>query len=391
MIRVEEAKKLIFDNTSVGQIMVNPLKDSVSEYLSKDIFSPMNMPPFRQSAMDGYALCLNQTKEYWLKGTIKAGDAYHLSLKKGDAVRVFTGAAVPTTANAVIMQEDVISKKNKIRLTKGVQEGANIRELGEQVTKGALALKKGTCLTPAAIGFLASLGIEKVAVYEKPSIAILVTGNELVKPGDNRCFGKVYESNSVMLQSALYAAGFASIKTVRVLDDYHETLRVLESLINENAVVLISGGISVGDYDFVGKALKALNVRQLFYKVNQKPGKPMFFGKKGTTLVFALPGNPAAALTSYYIYVYPALQKMVGALNYELKQSTARSISSFTKKGNRAQFLKAIYTNGEVAILDGQSSAMLQTFALANAFVYLSENLNKITIGDFVKVIHIPY
>ena len=155
-------------------------------------------------------------------------------------------------------------------------------------------------------------------------------------------------------------------------------------------MVVITGGISVGDYDFVGKALLELDVNQIFYKVKQKPGKPLFFGKKDDTIIFALPGNPAAALSCSYIYVNTALQKMSGNLNYSLVKTKARSTLSYTKKGERAQFLKAIYQNNKVTILEGQSSAMLQTFALANALVYVPADLYNIDIDDEIEVICLP-
>ncbi|WP_338360096.1 molybdopterin-binding protein, partial [Yeosuana marina] len=151
----------------------------------------------------------------------------------------------------------------------------------------------------------------------------------------------------------------------------------------------ITGGISVGDYDFVGKALKELDIEEIFYKVNQKPGKPLFFGKNDHTLLFALPGNPAAALSCFYIYVYTALQKMTSLKN-TLTKVMAISASNFEKKGDRPQFLKAIYNDGKVTILEGQSSAMLQTFAVSNALVKMSGDLEMISVNDMVEVLLLP-
>ena len=262
--------------------------------------------------------------------------------------------------------------------------------MGEQVKIGEIALKEGTKLTPAAIGYLASLGVTEVEVFKKPRIAIVATGNELTTPGIPLEHGKIYESNSIMLASALSSLDYTNVSIHKVEDDYINTKNLLNTIINENDLVLITGGISVGDYDFVGKALEELAVEKVFYKVKQKPGKPLFFGKKETSRIFALPGNPAAALSCFYIYAYPALQKMSGAINYHLVETIANSTSTFVKKGDRAQFLKAHITNNNVEILEGQSSAMLQTFALANAFVYVSEEQPSIAIGDNVQVIHLP-
>ena len=358
--------------------------------LRNDIVSEINMPPFRQSAMDGYALCLHDDFTYKLVGEVKAGDPINPIVKKGECVRIFTGAPVPDTANAVIMQERVSVDEDCITIDRAVKSNDNIRPAGEQVKKGQTALKKDTLLTPAAIAFATSLGVTEVAVYKKPSIAILVTGNELIKAGKSLQYGQIYESNAVMLTSALIGVGFNKITNYKVADNYKDTLSLLKEIISNHDMVLVSGGISVGDYDFVGKALGALSVTELFYKVKQKPGKPLFFGKKENKIIFALPGNPGAALTCFYIYVQLALQKLSGNAAYTTTKLKAKSKSAFTKKGDRAQFLKASYQLDGVEILDGQSSSMLHTFATGNALVYVSEECNSIKINDEVEVILLP-
>ncbi|MDN3667350.1 gephyrin-like molybdotransferase Glp [Algibacter miyuki] len=358
--------------------------------LFEDVHSPINMPPFRQSAMDGYALNLHDDFTYKLIGEVQAGDDRQPVLKPGEAIRIFTGAAVPATANAVIMQEQVTAEKKQIRINKEVNENQNIRPLGEQVKQHELALKAGTKLTPAAIGYLSSLGITTVTVYKKPSIAIVSTGNELIEPGNDLSYGQIYESNSKMLLSALYSLKFYDVTIHNVTDNYGKTLAKLKSVISENNLVIITGGISVGDYDYVGKALNELHVEEIFYKVKQKPGKPLFFGKKQDTQIFALPGNPAAALTCFYVYVYIALQGLMNREDLELPRVKGQSISNFIKRGDRPQFLKAIYTNGKVEILEGQSSAMQQTFALSNALVFMDENDTEVTINDALETILLP-
>lgn len=390
MVTVNEALNNIISFTSPLEKYRTSLIKSIGYFLSDDIVSPIHMPPFRQSAMDGYAINFNHSKSYKLIGEIKAGDSRHPVLEPGEAVRIFTGAPVPDTSNAVIMQEKVLLKENLIEVNDSIDQEINIRPLGEQVKKGHIALKKGTKLTPAAIGFLASLGITEIDVYKKPSLAIVTTGDELINGGQPLRYGQIYESNSIMLLSALKNLGYVDIKTFKIKDDYNNTQHLLQQVITNYDVVLVSGGISVGDYDFVGKALKALNVKQIFYKVKQKPGKPLFFGKKGNTLIFALPGNPAAALSCFYVYVYRALQILSGNENVELTKIKKKSTSEYIKKGDRAQFLKAIAKEGYVTILEGQSSAMLQTFAMANALVYIPENTKKVEVNDTVEVISLP-
>lgn len=391
MISIEEAIQLVKQNTKpLLQKTTKAVEKSGGYLLYNDVYSPINMPPFRQSAMDGYALCLHNNLEYILIDEVKAGDGHQPTLKKGQAVRIFTGAPVPDTANAVMMQEKVSTNGNTIQIEHHIAENLNIRPLGEQVKIGDVALKKDTKLTPAAIGYLTSLGITKVSVFKKPSIALITTGNELIEAGQPLTYGKIYESNSTMLQNALYNLKFYDITLHKVDDDYKETISKLQQVIAQNDLVIVTGGISVGDYDFVGKALLELNTQSIFYKVKQKPGKPLFFGKKEDTLIFALPGNPAAALSCFYAYVYIALQKMMNREHLELPRIKAKSESHFEKRGDRPQFLKAIYNNGKVAVLEGQNSSMLQTFALSNALVFIPETVSTIHINDDLEVILLP-
>ncbi|NNK73775.1 MAG: molybdopterin molybdotransferase MoeA, partial [Flavobacteriaceae bacterium] len=253
-----------------------------------------------------------------------------------------------------------------------------------------LALKKGSLMNPAAIGFLASLGIHEVDVYRQPKLCLLITGNELVEAGSILSHGQIYESNGLMLRSALRKSGFETIEIIRVNDDYRETREALRNALSGNDFLLVSGGISVGDYDFVGKALIELGVEELFYKVKQKPGKPLFFGRTSSAYVFALPGNPASALSCFYIYVLKALHMFKGNHRFTLNRVMAKSKSHFKKHGDRPQFLKAFYNNGQVEILDGQNSSMLHTFGVANALVFISAEQIQTDINDEVEVILLP-
>jgi molybdopterin molybdotransferase len=391
MISVEEAVTII-QNTVVplGTIEHKVVSEALGHVLFEDVISPIDMPPFRQSAMDGYALCLSEEPTYQIIGEVKAGDDFHPILKIGEAVRIFTGAPVPDSANAVMMQEKVSRENEQLRLTATVSLNDNIRPLGEQVTKHQIALKKGTLLTPAAIAFITSLGITEVAVHPKPSIAIVVTGNELVEAGQKLAYGQIYESNALMLSVTLEKLGYGNLSKYKVNDDYNSTVKVLEQVINDHDIVLVSGGISVGDYDFVGKALQELGVVQSFYKVRQKPGKPLFFGSKENKIIFALPGNPASALSCFYVYVHLALERLSGNTSFSPTQIKAKTKTGYLTPGNRGQFLKAIYHQGTVDILDGQSSAMLHTFALANALVYIPETIDEIKAEDIVDVLLLP-
>jgi molybdopterin molybdotransferase len=198
--------------------------------------------------------------------------------------------------------------------------------------------------------------------------------------------GKVYESNAIMLQTALFYADFNTVSLYKVNDDFENTKTVLKKAIEGNDVVLVSGGISVGDYDYVGKALESLKVEALFYKVNQKPGKPLFAGKLKDKIIFALPGNPAASLTCFYVYVLPTLRKRSG-FTYQFGCELMKNLAyDFTVDNSRAQFLKAFVNDDEVTILSHQDSGMLNSFALANALVYVPEGNYLLTKGYKVSV-----
>ena len=376
-----------FINTKVLEI---DLKDGLDYVLAKDVISEIDMPPFRQSAMDGYALHLGNDAVYTLVGEVKAGDHNNPILHKGEAVRIFTGAPVPVTANTVVMQEKVTVDGNKITIEESLKENTNIRPQGEQIKAGGVAINKGTTIKGVHIGFLASLGVTKITVCEKPSIAIVVTGNELISPGDTLSYGEIYESNGAMLTAVLNELGYKNTSVVTIKDDYDKTKVVLKDTLGKHDVVIVTGGVSVGDYDFVGKAINAIGVQEIFYKVKQKPGKPLFFGKKEGTSIFGLPGNPAAALSCFYIYVYPLLKKYEGAEHMSLPNISLPLLSDYTVKGTQAQFLKARIEGAGVTILGGQSSAMVRVFGDANALVCLPRNSTEIKKGQNVKTILLP-
>ena len=386
MIAIKDAFSLL-EATPISLIEKEvSLDKGLNLVLAATVFSPINMPPFRQSNMDGFALGLHAGLEYTIIGEIKAGDSNAIELQPGQAVKIFTGAAVPDLAQAVIPIEKVTTNGSQLFLQETVAAETNVRPMGSQIFKGAIALEKGTILNPAALGFLAGLGFISVNVYQKPTIGIVITGNELVPAGQPLPHGKVYESNALMLQTALQNEHFEEITLYQVQDDFESTKSVLENAIEANDVVLISGGISVGDYDFVGRALESLKVETLFYKVNQKPGKPLLVGKKNHKMIFALPGNPAASLTCFYIYVKPTLKRMSGQ-NATYSSIASRALAhDYEVDNSRDQFLKAMVVGAEVTILLHQDSSMLDSFALANALVYLPNGTFFIAKGVKVAV-----
>lgn len=386
MISVQQAFSILENNLPTLVEIECSLFQARKHILSQSLTSPINMPPFRQSAMDGFALSLHDALDYEIIGEIKAGDSHLIEFLPGQAIKIFTGAAVPDSAQAVIQIEKVSANGTQLLLDDLVKPETNIRPIGEQISAGDLALQKGTVLNAAAIGFLAGLGFTKVKVYQKPKVGIVVTGNELSKPGIPLEFGKVYESNGIMLQSALLDANYDAVTLYEVNDDFENTKNKLKEALTFNDVVLVSGGISVGDYDFVARALKELEVETLFYKVNQKPGKPLFAGKLNNKMVFALPGNPAACLTCFYVYVLPTLNILSGSeVNYQ--QTVLLPIAhDYDVKNTRSQFLKASISNGEAQILSHQASSMLNSFSISNGLIYVPDGNFELKKGDKVEM-----
>ena len=389
MIQVEEALSIIAENSTTMPVQKIQVSKSLGYILAETVYSPIAMPPFRQSAMDGYAFIHSEKHQYDIVGIVQAGDHSKIKLKEKEAVRIFTGAHVPDNADTVIMQEHVMATENSILITRMPEQYANVRHKGEQIGEEEVVFKANTLITPAAIGFLACLGITEVEVYKKPKVAILVTGNELVKPGEKLSKGKIYESNSVMLQAAHQTIGVKKTKVYKVKDNLKATKKALKEILKKHDIVLISGGISVGDYDFVKEALLENGVKELFYKINQKPGKPMFFGSKNDTLVFALPGNPASSLTNFYIYVYPAIKNRMGFKDIHLKKMLRKLNDNITNTTGKTLFLKALYDETHVTVLDGQSSAMLNTFAIANSLLVVPNEVESLEKGQLVTLLPI--
>jgi molybdopterin molybdotransferase len=395
MISVEEAKSIVLERTPVLTSILLPLNDRHGFVLAKDVFSGIDMPPFPQSAMDGYALgaplgsnqgdMFTKGLNFKVIGEVAAGSSTRFEMNEEECVRIFTGAPVPESASAVVQQEWVERNDDQITLMHEVKALMHIRPQGEQIKRGDVALQKGTLLNTAAIGFLAMIGVTQVEVFNKPKVAVLITGDELVKPGTPLEYGQIYESNSAMLVAALKNEGIGA-ECVAVPDDFEQTKSAITQALVDCDILVLSGGISVGDHDHVGKALIELGTEQLFYKVKQKPGKPLFFGKRGAKLVFALPGNPAASLSCYYEYVQPAIRRMQQHPKPEQMVLRLPLAADFINKGGRSQFLKAKIINSKVELLCGQSSAMLSTFAVADALVYIPSEIPQLAIGELVEV-----
>lgn len=394
MISVEAAKERILKHTKPLRAVSVSLENALGSILSESISSPVNLPPFDQSAMDGYAVRardFQENKTIRISGEVAAGSVLSSRMAKASAVRIFTGAPIPSGADAVLMQEKISVHQGYLHSPEILpSKGDNIRKKGSQIKAGQTALRKGTQITPGTIGFLSAMGITHVKVFAKPRIKVLVTGTELTKPGNKLGPGQIFESNSYALNAAIQSLGNQSTVSIQVADDAGKTRSALQKALKSADLVLVTGGISVGDYDFVGTALSDLGVKNIFYKIRQKPGKPLFFGKLDQTIVFGLPGNPAAVLSCFYEYVYPALKKMEGNPMPMLKTAYLPLSEDFKKKPGLSLFLKGKISHNAVSPLKGQESYILSSFSEADCLIYIPEERGNIQKGEPVEIHLLP-
>jgi molybdopterin molybdotransferase len=391
MISTEEAKDIIDYTVKPLNAASKPLEHAVGLVLAADIYAMADIPAYPQSSMDGYAFSFSDwdTNELLtIDGEMAAGSDHLLQMRPQTAMRIFTGAPVPAGADTVVMQEKAKAEHGKLIIEdKSLQQGANVRPKGSEIKVGELALSKGTHLSSAAVGFLAGLGITEVLVYPFPSVTIIVTGNELQQPGNPLRYGQVYESNSFALRTALKMLHIEAVTVRQVHDDPEALTQTLQTALSESDVVLLTGGISVGDYDFVLAAAAQCGVDPLFHKIKQRPGKPLFFGRQKEKLVFGLPGNPSSVLTCFYLYVVPALGQLRNR-NLTLRSLEVPLAKPFRKAAGLIHYLKGFF-NGQTALpLDAQESYRMRSFAQANCLIQVREEVEECSEG-FIVTIHL--
>jgi molybdopterin molybdotransferase len=393
MISVNEAKKIIQEQVSPLDPVQLPLLQAAGLTLAADVFSMIDSPPFNQSSMDGYAFCFDVWKNnsaLEIEGEIAAGINSIQTYSSEKAVRIFTGAPVPQGTDTVVMQEKVTVTKGVLTIEdQNIHLGVNVRLKGTDSKVGELALKAGNKLTPGAIGFLTGIGITSVSVFPKPAVSIIVTGNELQAAGKPLQHGQVYESNSATIRAALQQLNINEVKVFWAEDNLNVLQKTLEEAISVSDVIVLMGGISVGDYDYVLQAAENCGITKLFHRIKQKPGKPLYFGKKENKLVFGLPGNPSSVLTCYYEYLFPALQQLSNQLA-GLKELEVPLLKSIDKVAGLTQFLKGYFDGEKVMPLGAQESYRLSTFANANCLIVLDENTNHCEVGENVNIHLLP-
>ncbi len=387
MISVKEAKQLITENCTVQKTETLSLLQANGSILAESIYAPIDTPPFNQSAMDGYAFSFeNWDKKSNLKviGEVQAGSSAAINVANNEAVRIFTGAPIPPGTDTVVMQEKISLNDNQIQILDiFLIEGTNVRPQGSQTKKGEMALIEKQLLTPVAISFLAGIGISKVKVFSKPTVSIIVTGKELAKAGDTITEGKIFESNAIGLIAALNQMGINPV-SVQVVDDVESEIELAISSQLSSDMLIITGGVSVGDYDLVPASLEKCGVQKIFHKIKQKPGKPFYFGRHNQTLVFALPGNPAAVMSCFYEYVVQAIGSFTQKEYF--KKITVPLAEDYTKKAGLTFFLKGKMGENNVQVLNDQESYKLNSFAIADCMIEFDENGENFKKGLLVPV-----
>jgi len=390
MISVTEARKILETFASISIPIQMNLTDCLGKILAEDVFSPMDVPSFDNSAMDGYALQFDGIRNHWsVKAEIKAGDTQNYSINNNEAVRIFTGAKLPEYADTVIPQEliELGSESNVIHyLSSGIAKGAHVRYKGEQCKKGDKIIPAGHEVRPGTIGLLATMGVDSLTVFPSPAVAIIVTGDELKELGQPLNMGEIYNSNGPFLEASLRAMNIETLTICRVKDEKHAIREIFDGLSTTHDFIILSGGISVGEYDFVREALLESGVRELIYKVKQKPGKPLFVGHIHQKLVFALPGNPASVASCFNHYIKPCLSYFMGHENVWQAKLQLPLGDDFRKKPGLTFFLKARQNGSNVLLLTGQQSFNMLPFAEANCFVEIPEDAEFVPKNTLVNI-----
>jgi molybdopterin molybdotransferase len=414
MLSVEEALQKIIDEVNVLEAEYVPILESLGQVLAEDIKASINVPPLDNSAMDGFAVRAEDTKNAGEKtpkylrviDTIMAGSVSKKEVGPGTAMRIMTGAPLPRGADSVVQFERTDEDKNRNAARIGIMEqarpGLNVRKAGEDIARGTVALKKGTIIRPAEIGLMASVGYSKVKVIRRPVVAVLSTGNELVETGEPLPEGKIYDSNAYSIAALVKRYGGIPKVLGIARDDEAELVEKLKQA-QDADMVLTTGGVSMGDYDMV-KDILARDGRIVFWQVRVKPGKPLAFGKiKGkdkngrekSIPHLGLPGNAVSCMVSFELFVRPALLKMMGKQNIAKPVVEAIMEDSVRNDAGRRLYDRAVIEkhNGHYyARLTGpQGSGILTSMALANGLVLIPEEKRTVNKGDTVQALMLDW
>lgn len=409
-LSVDDARRRIIDRCALRQLPIEsvPLQAAHGRIIYNDVIAPRDLPPFVNSAMDGFALRsidLPDVGERRLRiaGTCLAGDSGVVSIGAGECVRITTGAPMPIGADSVVIKERVDDEGVSIVVRAGEHAGANVRPAGEDIRAGEVVMRQGQRIRATRIGALASVGLSRIEACARPKVAIFTTGDELVMPGTECARAQIHNSNGFSLAAMLDSCGIASEivsdpgsdMPFRHLRDDRELIRTaLLDAADAVDVIVTSGGVSAGEADFLPGLVAELG-RIHFWKVRMRPGMPMLFGEIGKALIFCLPGNPVSTIATFLCLVQPALAALQGGDNTAPPNSYARLSQAIEKHHDRTEFMRAVCESREdgtlwVTSMKAQGSAMLRGLIDADSLIVVPENSRRIAAGEVVKIIPLP-
>ena len=370
------------------------LQDAFHRTLAADLLSPMNVPPHDYSAMDGYAVrhadlsaAGNKLKKI---GSAFAGHAFAGQMGAGECVRIMTGAMIPAGCDSVVMQEQATVDGDMIEIGAGHKRGQNIRLVGEDIVQGSVVLARGQQVRPAEMGLLASLGFSEVSVYRKLKVAIFSTGDELIQPGTALASGQIYDSNRYTLIGLLTELGVEILDMGNIRDDKDVVREVLLKASSQADVIITSGGVSVGEADYIKQLLAEIG-EVVFWKLAMKPGKPLAYGKIGNCHFFGLPGNPVAVMVTFLQFVRNALWELMGQHPKPVFSFQAICTTPIKKATGRTDFQRGILSQGAdgiwlVQTTGEQGSGILSSMSRANCFIVLPMEQGNVEKGSVVQI-----
>ena len=403
MISVKEAGKIIDDYISIvpqEKVSINVAEGRV---LAQDIVASFPQPRFNNSAMDGFAVRAADTKgasknnpvDLRMVGVVSAGSLGDVVVGPGQCAQCMTGAPIPKGADAIVMVEGSSGYESgpEVQMYTEVQEGQHIRRVGEEIQSGKVLINDGSRITTAELGTLATFGYKDVRVYRKPRLAIFATGDELVEPGNDLLPGQIYNSNLYVFEDLVRRAGAeVTLKSV-IRDDQASLKTFLTDAFYSCDMVISSGGVSMGRFDYVRDVLMELNVMEHFWRVAQKPGKPLFFGSRGNALIFGLPGNPVSAFIGFMEYVWPVLEIMSG----QSRSGTLSAVldESFPREKEKTRYLfgNTWSENGQLICAPSKKvgSHMLTSSLKANCIIIAEPGDKPLTKGAQIRVHLLPW
>ncbi|MBI2987063.1 MAG: molybdopterin molybdotransferase MoeA [Deltaproteobacteria bacterium] len=398
MISVYEAIEVILNQISPLSGEEVPILQAAGRVLCEDVCSRRSVPPFSNSAMDGYAVRWQDVAEaspanpvtLRILESVPAGYVAKRRVVEGSAIKIMTGAPLPRGADTVVRVEHTESAGDDVRINRVDGSGSHIREAGEDIQKGQMILEKGKVLSPADIGLMASVGKSRVRVYRRPTVGVISTGDELLEVGDRPRAGKIVNSNSYTLAAAIRETGAISVALGIVRDKRKSLASVFKRALRYDAVIT-SGGISMGDYDLVKEALGDVGVEMQFWHVAQRPGHPMAFGRIGRKPVFGLPGNPVSSAVSFLLYARPALLKLMGHRNLFLPVIQATLEHEIKKSRGVKEFIRCRLRFEEgrsfASSTGAQGAGMLRSLSLAQGLIVAGEEQTFLEEGSQVPVI----